>query len=224
MRGESSIGPEEYSDIARSMPYGESSSSSSAWYPQNKATGWEYPAPPFPPNAGMVHTTQSYEEDSESQKDDEDVKMKEEPASPSMLNSVLYRTQPYQPWQPGGTDAIARKLSQFPDLEDRSVELLSYYLSRTSLSMFNGSTDSNPFVEQIIPLSYSNNFILRLILSQSASHRATSEDHTKALAQRDYIMSLRSFQDAINDYVSGHEPSPLWVTLGALIMCFTEVS
>lgn len=110
-----------------------------------------------------------------------------------------------------------------PDMEDRSYELLNYYLSRTALSMFNGSTESNPFVDQLVPLSFANKFILQLILSQSASHRAIAENDTKDLAQKDYIMSLRLFQNAINDYVDGREQSPLWVAMGALIMCFTEV-
>ncbi|EMR70828.1 putative c6 transcription factor protein [Eutypa lata UCREL1] len=111
-----------------------------------------------------------------------------------------------------------------PDMEDRSYELLNYYLSRTALSMFNGSTESNPFVDQLVPLSFANKFILQLILSQSASHRAIAENDTKDLAQKDYIMSLRLFQNAINDYVDGREQSPLWVAMGALIMCFTETA
>lgn len=224
MADESSTSPEEYSDIGRTVSF-EDGPSSSMWHLQDRASDWEqYPATSFPSTADAGGATQVNETDSELQSDDSIVRMKEEPASPSMTSSILYRAQDYHHWQQGGTEAITKKLSQFPDLENRSVELLSYYLSRTSLSMFNGSTESNPFVDQLIPLSYSNNFILRLILSQSASHRAIAENHSKALAQKDYIMSLRSFQDAINDYVSGHEQSPLWVTLGALIMCFTEVS
>ena len=220
---ESSTSPEEYLDVAHAMPLDESSSSSSTWYPPDKVTGWEYPATSFPLDADTVRAPHPHLTDDGLQSEDRDVKMKAEPASPSMTSSILHRAQPYRQWQQEGTETIGKKLSQFPDLNNRSVELLSYYLSRTSLSMFNGSIKSNPFVEQLIPLSFENNFILRLILSQSASHRATSENHTKVLAQRDYISSLRSFQDAINDYISGHERSPLWVTLGALIMCFTEV-
>ncbi|RYP57063.1 hypothetical protein DL769_009717 [Monosporascus sp. CRB-8-3] len=150
---------------------------------------------------------------------------KEEPdGSTSSPYEVPERSQPATYLQPGETEAILKSLSIFPGLDDRSLGLLSYYLSRTASSMFNGSTEYNPFISQLIPLSYSNHFILQLLLSQSASHRAISEIDPDFLAQKDYTMSLRLFQQAIDEYVSGHESSPLWVAMGALIMCFTETT
>ncbi|RYP13524.1 hypothetical protein DL765_006846 [Monosporascus sp. GIB2] len=151
--------------------------------------------------------------------------LKEEPdSSTSSPYEVPERAQPTAYLQQWGTEAIIKNLSAFPGLDDRSLDLLSYYLSRTASSMFNGSTEYNPFISQLIPLSYSNHFILRLLLSQSASHRAISEIDPNYLAQKDYTMSLRLFQQAIDEYVNGYESSPIWVAMGALIMCFTETT
>ncbi|RYP45495.1 hypothetical protein DL768_008162 [Monosporascus sp. mg162] len=134
------------------------------------------------------------------------------------------RPQPAAYPQQGVPEGILKSLSIFPSLDDRSLDLLSYYLSHTASSMFNGSTEYNPFISQLIPLSYSNHFILQLLLSQSASHRAISGIDQNCLAQKDYTTSLQLFQQAIDEYVSGHQSSPLWVAVGALIMCFTETT
>ncbi|RYP06120.1 hypothetical protein DL764_003342 [Monosporascus ibericus] len=151
--------------------------------------------------------------------------LKEEPgSSTSSPYEVPELPQPDPYLQQGTTEAALKSLSIFPGLDDRSLDLLSYYLSRTASSMFNGSTEYNPFISQLIPLSYSNRFILQLLLSQSASHRAISEIDQNCLAQKDYTMSLKLFQQAIDEYVNGHESSPLWVAIGALIMCFTETT
>lgn len=91
--------------------------------------------------------------------------------------------------------------------------------------MGNGSTTANPFIVQLIPLSFANPVVLELMLSQSASHRAVlgGGDWAEAIAQTYYTKSIRRFRSAVTDYLAGTEASPLWVTIGALIMCFTEV-
>ncbi|RYP70062.1 hypothetical protein DL771_005679 [Monosporascus sp. 5C6A] len=151
--------------------------------------------------------------------------LEEEPdSSTSSPYEVPEMPQPAVYLHHGVAEAILKSLSIFPGLDDRSVDLLSYYLSCTASSMFNGSTECNPFISQLIPLSYSNRFILQLLLSQSASHRAINGIDPNCLAQKDYTMSLQLFQQAIDEYVNGHESSPLWVAIGALIMCFTETT
>ncbi|KAM0549527.1 hypothetical protein ACHAPJ_009343 [Fusarium lateritium] len=116
--------------------------------------------------------------------------------------------------------------SILPGLDAQSFELMSHYLGRTALSMGNGSTTENPFIVQLIPLSFANPVVLELILSQSASHRAVldGQDRTNAIAQTYYTKSIRQFRNAVNDYLAGNESSPLWITIGALIMCFTETA
>lgn len=122
-----------------------------------------------------------------------------------------------------GTQSIPASPAYIPGLHTRSFQLLGHYVSCTALSMGNGSTDENPFITQIVPLMFANNLILRLILAQSAAHQAIASGASLDVAQRDYTSALRIFQSAIGEYVDGHETSPLWVTIGALIMCFTEV-
>lgn len=121
--------------------------------------------------------------------------------------------------------AVPRPPSMIPEAENGTFDLMSHYLARTAISMGNGSTSSNPFVLQLVPLSFSNKLVLQLVLSQSAAHRAVYEERRdlKAVAQRYYTNSIRSFRQAISAYINGSDPSPLWVTIGALVMCFTEV-
>ncbi|KAJ4865526.1 fungal specific transcription factor domain-containing protein [Trichoderma breve] len=122
--------------------------------------------------------------------------------------------------------AVPRPPSMIPEAENGTFDLMSHYLARTAVSMGNGSTSSNPFVLQLVPLSFSNKLVLQLVLSQSAAHRAVYEERRdlKAVAQRYYTNSIRSFRQAISAYINGSDPSPLWVTIGALVMCFTETA
>lgn len=122
-----------------------------------------------------------------------------------------------------GTQSVPASPSLIPGLQTRQFQLLGHYVSCTALSMGNGSTNENPFVTQMVPLMFASNLILRLVLAQSAAHQAIAGADCLDIAQRDYASALRIFQSAINDYINGHEKSPLWVTIGALIMCFTEV-
>ncbi|KKP06988.1 hypothetical protein THAR02_00867 [Trichoderma harzianum] len=122
--------------------------------------------------------------------------------------------------------AVPRSPSTIPEAENGTFDLMSHYLARTAVSMGNRSTTSNPFVLQLVPLSFSNKLVLQLVLSQSAAHRAVYEERRdlKAVAQRYYTNSIRSFRQAISAYINGSDPSPLWVTIGALVMCFTETA
>lgn len=124
---------------------------------------------------------------------------------------------------PTHASSIPKTVSPFPCQDARSLELLSHYLSRTALSMGNGSTDVNPFISQLVPLSFANGVILDLLLCQSAAHRAI-EDITKLdVAHGHYNKSLRMFRKSIQDFINGQETDSLWIVVGALIMCFTEV-
>lgn len=107
----------------------------------------------------------------------------------------------------------------------QSSELLSYYLARTANSMGNGSTDSNPFIVQLIPMAFSNSFILQLILAQSAAHRgeALEDSSTRAVAQQYDTKSLRLFSDVVGAYVYGSQVDALILSFGSLIMSLTEV-
>lgn len=122
-----------------------------------------------------------------------------------------------------GMQSIPASPSLIPGLQTRQFQLLGHYVSCTALSMGNGSTIENPFITQMVPLMFANNLILRLVLAQSASHQAIAGGDALDIAQQDYAGALRIFQSAIDEYVDGRERSPLWVTIGALIMCFTEV-
>lgn len=112
-----------------------------------------------------------------------------------------------------------------PGCSDKSQELLSYYLSTTATSMANGSTSDNPFLVQFIPLAFSSDLVLQLILTQSAAHRAARLlKDTDDLADRYYNNSLRLFRQSVSGYINGTEVEPLTLLVGALIMCFTEVN
>ncbi|KAH7137484.1 fungal-specific transcription factor domain-containing protein [Dactylonectria estremocensis] len=121
-------------------------------------------------------------------------------------------------------ETVPKTISPFPCQDGHSVDLLSHYLSRTALSMGNGSIDINPFISQLVPLSFANGLILDLILCQSAVHRAIQDTTKVDVAHRYYNKSLRLFRKSIQDFVDGQETNPLWIVVGALIMCFTETA
>jgi hypothetical protein len=127
-------------------------------------------------------------------------------------------------WSEGGR-SLPRGMSMLPDHGNESYELLNHYLARTALSMGNGSTDANPFVVQLIPLAFSSDLILHLILTQSAAHRATDTDsQVDGIAHGYYGRSLQLFRQTVGEYLGGEDAKRLTLAMGALIMCFTEVS
>lgn len=107
-----------------------------------------------------------------------------------------------------------------------SPDLLRHYLGVTTLSMSNGSTPWNPFLVQLVPLAFGSELVLQLILTQSAVHRAVRLlDSNDTVAYRYYDRSLRLFQREIsNAATTGGREDALTLGIGALIMCFIEVS
>jgi uncharacterized membrane protein len=106
-----------------------------------------------------------------------------------------------------------------------SFQLLSHYLATTADCMANGSTPLNPFLVQIIPLAFGSDLLLQLVLTQSAAHRAfRSGMGADEVAVSHYTKALRSFRNGVAEFISGAQSSSLILTVGALIMCFTEVA
>jgi hypothetical protein len=119
---------------------------------------------------------------------------------------------------------VPRNPSLLPQLGNDSFELLSHYLSKTADSMGNGSTDANPFIVQLVPLAFSSELILQLMLTQSAAHRAVmGPQSARNVADSYYSKSLRLFRDTVNSFISGSSVDGLVLATGALVMCFTEV-
>jgi Fungal specific transcription factor domain/Fungal Zn(2)-Cys(6) binuclear cluster domain len=119
---------------------------------------------------------------------------------------------------------LPRAMSLLPEYGQEAFELLSHYLSRTAESMSNGFSPSNPFLSQLVPLAMSSDIILRLILTQSAAHRAVLHaPQNDNVASGHYGKSVKLFRRRINDHIGGTSVDPLMLAVGALIMCFTEV-
>ncbi|KAF2010900.1 hypothetical protein BU24DRAFT_454440 [Aaosphaeria arxii CBS 175.79] len=120
---------------------------------------------------------------------------------------------------------IPQAPSVMPQLSQGSFDLLSHYLSRTANSMGNGSTESNPFIIQIVPLAFSSELILRLILTQSAAQRALSAPEPAHVeATEHYTTSLGLFRSAVEHFIAGSQTDSLIIAAGALILCFTETA
>lgn len=120
--------------------------------------------------------------------------------------------------------SLTKSVSLLSDCAHGESELLSYYLSRTAISMGNGSTDVNPFVAELIPLAFSNKLILHLLLAQSAAHREVLREglmsHT---AYFHYNRSIRAFRHSVGNHINGNEINSLLLAVGSLTMCYTEV-
>lgn len=116
-----------------------------------------------------------------------------------------------------------QQLFTHTETEKESHELLGHYISVTANAMANGTNPENPFLVQLIPLAFSSNLILQLLLAQSAAHRAIRGGQTTAVAHRYYSQSVRLFRQNVNAFIFGERNDPIPLVLGALIMCFTEV-
>ncbi|KAK7424430.1 hypothetical protein QQX98_000395 [Neonectria punicea] len=117
---------------------------------------------------------------------------------------------------------LTNNVSLLPAHDKRSLQLLGHYLFRTALSMGNGSTFVNPFISQLIPLTFANNLILDLILCQAAVQCVVEDPSQVVVANRRYYNSIKQFRQAVDQFIRGKQQDPLWLALGALTMCFTE--
>lgn len=119
---------------------------------------------------------------------------------------------------------VPRNLSMLPGYDPDSYQLLSHYLSTTADCMANGSTPINPFLVQIVPLAFTSDLLLQLVITQSAAHRAfRRRDETDAIAHSHYTKAIQLFRHGVTDFIEGKESNPLMLLVGALVMCFTEV-
>lgn len=119
---------------------------------------------------------------------------------------------------------VPRTLSMLPGYDPDSYQLLSHYLSTTADCMANGSTPINPFLVQIVPLAFTSDLLLQLVITQSAAHRAfRRRDEADAIAHSHYTKAIQLFRQGVTEFIEGKESSPLMLLVGALVMCFTEV-
>ncbi|RHZ47000.1 uncharacterized protein CDV56_103846 [Aspergillus thermomutatus] len=122
-------------------------------------------------------------------------------------------------------DVMPRSLSMLPGYSPESFQLLSHYLATTADCMANGSTPVNPFLVQIVPLAFTSDLLLQLVLTQSAAHRAfRCRNDSDEVAQSHYTKALQLFRKGVTDFIDGKESNPLMLTVGALLMCFTETA
>ncbi|THC91765.1 hypothetical protein EYZ11_008772 [Aspergillus tanneri] len=122
-------------------------------------------------------------------------------------------------------DVVPRNLSMLPGYGQESFQLLSHYLATTADCMANGSTPVNPFLVQIVPLAFTSDLLLQLVLTQSAAHRAfRGRNETDQVAQTHYTKALQLFRRGVSEFIDGKESNPLMLTVGALVMCFTETA
>ncbi|KAJ5551261.1 hypothetical protein N7535_000793 [Penicillium sp. DV-2018c] len=122
-------------------------------------------------------------------------------------------------------NVLPRSLSLLPGYDPESYQLLSHYLATTADCMANGSTPINPFLVQIVPLAFSSDLLLQLVITQSAAHRAfRSRDESDAIAHNHYTKALQHFRRGVTDFIDGKESNPLMLLVGALLMCFTETA
>lgn len=121
-------------------------------------------------------------------------------------------------------NVVPRTLSMLPGYDPESYGLLSHYLSNTADVMANGTTPINPFLVQIVPLAFTSDLLLQLVIAQSAAHRAfRRRDESDAVANSHYTKAIQLFRHGVNDFIEGKESNPLMLLVGALLMCFTEV-
>lgn len=179
--------------------------------------GWLKPAAPELPTSPVLSITSVENTNQE---------------TPSPENAV----EAYPAWMPNVGEATGQELglqritiprgtSLLPGYDAESYQLLNHYLSSTADCMANGSNPINPFLVQIVPLAFSSDLLLQLVLTQSAAHRAfRCHNDADAVAHGQYTKALQRFRKGISDFIGEAETTPLMLAVGALLMCFTEVS
>ncbi|KAF3401928.1 hypothetical protein F1880_009794 [Penicillium rolfsii] len=122
-------------------------------------------------------------------------------------------------------NVVPRTLSMLPGYDPESYALLSHYLANTADVMANGTTPINPFLVQIVPLAFTSDLLLQLVIAQSAAHRAfRRRNDSDAVANSHYTKAIQLFRHGVNDFIQGKESNPLMLLVGALLMCFTETA
>ncbi|KAJ5261266.1 hypothetical protein N7478_011861 [Penicillium angulare] len=122
-------------------------------------------------------------------------------------------------------NVVPRTMSMLPGYDPDSYTLISHYLSTTADCMANGTTPVNPFLVQIVPLAFTSDLLLQLVIAQSAAHRAfRRRDESDAIAQSHYTKAIQLFRSGVTEFIDGKEPNPLMLLVGALLMCFTETT
>ncbi|GKZ26867.1 hypothetical protein AbraIFM66951_003848 [Aspergillus brasiliensis] len=143
---------------------------------------------------------------------------RESPAAGSLTSMELAQIPAIGNSQVPGASAtvsnlLPRSLSMFPGHGPDSYQLLSHYLATTADCMANGSTPINPFLVQIVPLAFSSDLLLQLVLTQSAAHRAfRSRKESDEVAQRHYTSALQLFRRGVTEFIDGKESNPLMLT------------
>ncbi|KAJ5618671.1 hypothetical protein N7528_006782 [Penicillium herquei] len=126
---------------------------------------------------------------------------------------------------PAVGNMVPRTMSMLPGYDAESYTLLSHYLSTTADCMANGTTPINPFLVQIVPLAFTSDLLLQLVITQSAAHRAfRRRDESDAVAQSHYTKAIQLFRHGVGEFIDGRESNPLMLLVGALLMCFTETA
>lgn len=121
-------------------------------------------------------------------------------------------------------NVVPRTMSMLPGYDPESYQLLSHYVSTTADCMANGSTPINPFLVQIVPLAFTSDLLLQLVITQSAAHRAfRRRDDSDTIAHSHYSKAIQLFRHGVTEFIEGKQSNPLMLLVGALVMCFTEV-
>ncbi|PWY93226.1 hypothetical protein BO94DRAFT_512255 [Aspergillus sclerotioniger CBS 115572] len=112
-----------------------------------------------------------------------------------------------------------------PGFDADSFHIINYYLQNTAVDLANGSTPDNPFLYQMIPLAFSSELMLSLIVAQGVAHGKEKGDTTVSSSYHyHYVKSLNSLQRYIGQYVAGDTNNLLELTAGVLAMCMIEAT
>lgn len=122
-------------------------------------------------------------------------------------------------------EAIPAQPSFMPQLDQVRFSLFGHYIEKTARSMANGTTTSNPFLVQLLPLTVSSGLVLESVLTQSCAHRAVrGPTITEIESFSLYSTSLRYLRTAIETVSCQTNHDLLALVVSMLILCFTEVS
>ncbi|EXJ83941.1 hypothetical protein A1O3_04608 [Capronia epimyces CBS 606.96] len=129
------------------------------------------------------------------------------------LPDTIFRTSP----RDGMADPVLASLG--PD----SIVLLEHYYHRTADVMSASPRAVNPYVIQLLPISFANDIILQTILVLSGVHYGEDvSDRCQATTWTHYGQLMKSLKTELTRHVSGSESTVVPLLIASMMLIFVE--
>lgn len=102
--------------------------------------------------------------------------------------------------------------------------LFDHFCHKTAPWLINGECYDNPVLRHIVPLTVTDDLVLRTVLAISGTHLLHSTPSIASVAMKYYSYALRSLKQRLSDWLSSSNKdyTPLFAAM--VLLCHCEVS